>query len=220
MHFTTALTIVSAFVAQVVFGWHIAQGTAEGVYSVEVFDNGTEHHVRLRDLPNHAIPRAARSRYASRPPRHASVLDRGTDDTNEWCTRADQPCPWSVGCYLNEGPRFLDPRECDLANAGIDAQCGNGAIVTHNKDFYSIAGCSVAYVCHFWGEKGGDDGTCTADERKLTSKMITDKCGLYIPGSATQMRYYPGEKLQYNMTYGYEAYCTSWGHDFCGRGTG
>lgn len=128
------------------------------------------------------------------------------------------PCPWNLACYLNEGPLFLDPAECDRANAGIDAQCGSGTEVRHDKDFYSVARCSVAYVCQFGGSKGWDDSTCTAAERQQTSRLITDKCGLYIPGSATQVRFVAGSKLAFNMTYGYKAYCTSWGHDFCARG--
>ncbi|KAH8905010.1 hypothetical protein BR93DRAFT_939058 [Coniochaeta sp. PMI_546] len=218
MHFKTTVTCLSAFVAQLVVGWHIEKGTPEGVYSVQVFDNGTEHHVCMRDLPNVVVPRAAGARYANGR-RYASAEGRSVRHTSKDCLREDQPCPWNLACYFNEGPRFIAPDECDRANAGIDAQCGDGAVVHHHKDFYSIAGCSVAYVCHFGGSKGADDGTCTAAERVLTSKLITDRCGLYIPGSATQMRYHDGSRLYYNMTYGYEAYCTSWGHEFCARGT-
>ncbi|KAB5522035.1 hypothetical protein GE09DRAFT_1154924 [Coniochaeta sp. 2T2.1] len=222
MQLKTTLALVAALAAQVAMCWSIPKGTAPGVYSVEVFDNGTEHHVFLSHLPNvTTTPRSG--------PRHISARFLPSRDTagapKDCKSRDDEPCPRHTECYLREGPAFISPDETDSANAGIDAQCGDGATVGHGKDLYSVDTCSVAYVCNMGGSRDWD-GTCTAAERRKTSEMITKKCGAYIPGSSTQTRWMPpaldskveGTSRTYQMMYGYEAYCTSFGHDFCGRG--
>jgi hypothetical protein len=185
-------------------GWHIPAGQPDGVYSVQVFENGTELHTRIGDLPS-----------------WASVVQRldSTSDGDSSFPDAD----WAANCYPEEGLEDLDHRTCDIANAALDDQCGAGKGVRNGYNFYAISECVVAYFCHFWSTYS-EDAFCYATERRAVSKFITSECGWYKPGSAWRTVYPDTETSQpwrhCDVSYGYESYCTAKGHNFCGAGTG
>lgn len=168
--------------------------------------NGTELHNRIGDLPS----------WASLAQTPNSTIPNGNSSFPD----AD----WAANCYPEEGLQDLDHRTCDLANAGLDKQCGAGAPVGNGHSFYTISECVVAYFCHFWSTYG-EDAFCYARERREVSALITKECGRYKPGSAWRTVYPDTENVQpwppwrtYDVSYGYESYCTAKGHNFCGWG--
>ena len=100
------------------------------------------------------------------------------------------------------GGDSLDHGQTDHANSALDRQCGSGLVVG-SRDIYSISGCTVAYYCNF-----SDFGVCTAQQRGLASKGITNWCGSYRSGWTTGT----------SQSYGYEDFCKWPGSHFCGRG--
>jgi hypothetical protein len=121
-----------------------------------------------------------RHRVASR----LALTPRGTGsrpDTDP-ATNLYPDSKWEKKCWTKEPE--LDRQDCDDANDALDFQCGDGAEVENNRIFYSIAGSVVAYFCHFRSWTLVEPAICSKDERRQTSRLITDKCGWYQPGSA------------------------------------
>lgn len=79
------------------------------------------------------------------------------------------------------------------------------------QDYYSIAGCMVAYFCIF---SNTAPLGCTAADRQSTSAKNTSQCGCYKCGWATSHTV-QGNDL---ASYGYEDFCKWPGSHFCGHG--
>lgn len=69
-------------------------------------------------------------------------------------------------------------------------------------NFYSIAGCTVAYACNF----AGNAQQCYASARQAASVGITATCGAYRSGWLVSQGG--------SISYGYEDHCRV-GNNFC-----
>ncbi|KAB5549897.1 hypothetical protein GE09DRAFT_1241637 [Coniochaeta sp. 2T2.1] len=203
----------SAFIlATTAASFIIPDNTTDGVYAVRRLDDGTEEHIRVGDLPSQAEIEAFRARrrggggFAIRGAAvHSSpdLASKPAADCGGWrCPDWDGP-----RCYPEEGTQDLDHRTTDAANAALDRQSG---WIEHGMSFYSISECVVAYACN----SGGTSWAFSRDDHGVACARITGGCGWYKPGSV----HYHNDKDGIGKDYGYESYCTSKGHDFCGHG--
>ncbi|OIW34375.1 hypothetical protein CONLIGDRAFT_709715 [Coniochaeta ligniaria NRRL 30616] len=207
MYIFSIIALLIAFTAHLTTGWHIPPNQPNGLYSVVVLPNGTEQHTFIAPLPSWASA--------------TQILNSSTPDIPAGNTSFPDD-EWATNCYTEEGLQDLDHRTCDLANAALDFQCDGGKAVRNGYNFYSISECVVAYFCHFWSTYS-EDAFCFARERREVSALITKDCGWYKPGSAWRTVYPDTESERwrhYDVSYGYESYCTAKGHDFCFGGTG
>jgi hypothetical protein len=94
----------------------------------------------------------------------------------------------------------LSHGDTDTANNYLDGQCGGGAYVRQGYDFYSIYGCTVAYMCN-----NGLGMDCYASQRQRDSALITAACGWYAPGYDSEW----SDGSVYGCYYGYEDFCSS-----------
>lgn len=151
-----------------VSGFTIPADQPDGVYEVSIDSNGEYVHTKVAD-PTDIAPEntvVQRSRITKR-----SGLDQ------IYCFNQD---------VLNSG-------DTDAANANLDSQCGpNGHGVGSHLSVYAKRGGTVAYCCN----NRSQGNTCYASTRQQASRLITDKCGRYVPGAA----YDSGAHL----TYGYQ----------------
>ncbi|KAI1322496.1 hypothetical protein F5Y16DRAFT_415941 [Xylariaceae sp. FL0255] len=155
-------------------GFTLPEGQADGVYQVHYDANNTAVFTWLRGPVNQAPD----------PGKLRSVHARDYD---------------TVEC----GGYTLISDDTNKAVEALKAQCNPGA-VTSGRDFYSISGTSVAYVCDF------GDSAIVCQEFQLTNSFakITGACGSYTAGWET----FQTEAYWYSIGYEYNE------TNFCGRG--
>ncbi|KAK4215833.1 hypothetical protein QBC37DRAFT_371563 [Rhypophila decipiens] len=162
-------------------------GTANGVYSVHLDANGTAIHTLLAP----ALSGEELAQLSSREPaRLSSALSRIT---------ARQVS--AGGCHTYE----LDHGSTDIAVESLKNQCTPVGAVNGNRNFYSIYGTTVAYICNM----NKDAWTCQRHEVEAAYAAITSFCGWYKAGWRNEER--PGKGW---ASTGYELT----GSNFCGRG--
>lgn len=135
-------------------------------------------------------------------------------------TKKTRQVPGDYGNSIGCGGYYLDVANTNAANGALDAQCGNGAYVGGGLDFYSIAGCTVAYFCNqsevlcdvFWCWA---PTYCYAFERQDAANAINAKCGGF--GAGWDNFVWNGGYDRAGQ-YGWENICDQ-GKNFCGRGT-
>ncbi|KAH8904034.1 hypothetical protein BR93DRAFT_940196 [Coniochaeta sp. PMI_546] len=194
MRFHNNIAIALACTAWVV----IPRTIASGVYAVAVI-NGTEDGdpIRLGDLA------------ASAPP--SLFLARNPHNLRKRWNKPD--------CYPFEGTQDLDHHTTDQTKAGIMAQCGAGHYVKPGYNYYSISGCVVSYFCHWKvSTRNYYDARCTEHDTVQSFAEIDRVCGAYKPGQRREVVLKDLNREGYDIAYGVESYCTSWGHNFCGMG--
>ncbi|KAK3692982.1 hypothetical protein B0T22DRAFT_475833 [Podospora appendiculata] len=191
----------ATLLASVAIAFTIPDGQPDGTYQVSIV-NGKEVHtlITLADnqRPRHNISDVAHS---------AKFARRGAAGEDYLVERQISGGNNAISC----GGGALNHGDTDAANTALDRQCGSGANVGGGRDFYSIAGCTVAYFCNFRNYAD----MCFASERVATSAAITSNCGWYVTGWDTFSS--SGGGGRYN-SYGYENFCGT-GSNFCGRGT-
>ncbi|ERT03027.1 hypothetical protein HMPREF1624_01331 [Sporothrix schenckii ATCC 58251] len=112
--------------------------------------------------------------------------------------------PNRIQCFNQH--MVLNAANTDAANNALDVQCGSYLGVDGNKSIYSKSGCVVAYYCNW------NSNSCDVPTRQLFSAKITDRCGRYIPGTATF-----DDQQRTHFAYGYRDVCEPQsGDDFCG----
>jgi len=139
--------------------WTIPKDQAEGVYRVHVDGSGVEKHYNPND---HTLPTrdlVASAKFADARAANRRQIGGGTNE---------------ISC----GGYEMNHDNTDGAVHALDAQCGRGADVGGNLDFYSIVGC---VVCDFCNYNFGSD-VCFATERSAFTNAITDRCGSYWAG--------------------------------------
>ncbi|OIW25785.1 hypothetical protein CONLIGDRAFT_708557 [Coniochaeta ligniaria NRRL 30616] len=199
MRFHTTIGIVLAFTARAA----IPRDIAPGLYAVEVV-NGTEvgDPIRLDDLPDSDPFNTSGTPYP--------LFPRGRKSFDKRWYKPD--------CYPFEGTEDLDHPTADAAKADLMAQCGDGHWLKPGHSYYAIKGCVAAYFCHWWGKNKyyHHDARCTSHDAAASFQEIDNTCGTYKPGQRREDGGSGGNR--WDIAYGVESYCTSWGHDFCGWG--
>ncbi|KAK3689525.1 hypothetical protein B0T22DRAFT_173389 [Podospora appendiculata] len=199
MLFTQALLGV-AFVSTAAMAFVLPEGLADGSYIAYI--NSSGHEVHELFSPSLAARLAASSDAASARPRAAPpiVNSRGTS-VNPHSRRAIQSY-WELwcGCGFN-----LNHANTDKAVQGIKKQCAayagnNACTMAHDNAWYTISNDVVAFLCY--------GGSTTVSRITTAFSKITEKCGLYIAGSALFE-----EGLWYELVHGYMRYSS--GLDFC-----
>lgn len=215
MRFSTAAAFLGAALGSA-NAFLIPEGQPSGVYSVEVDENGTEHHVRVGDVATQADLLSANGTASPATRRRSSHERRWVDGV---------PRHWTAECYPEEiapAGQDMDHGSFLRATAALDAQMppGKQTVVRRGNHLYSIDECVVAYFCGFanpafwWG-----DITVTVHDRKWNWDLIDEKCGLWHPGSSHVLIVTKGSHYTH-IAYGREVYCTAKGHNFCSSGTG
>lgn len=166
-------------------GFTVPKGQPNGVYSVSYDTNGTAIHTLIAE-PLTDQEFASHQAAAARAPHARALQSRQSDST-------------SCGGY------GLNPGDTDRANAGLGVQCTPGA-VSIGRDFYSIWGSVVSYVCNY----GSTGWVCWASDLSADYVRITQTCGNYNAG--WRVRWLSGST---GAQSGYEGS----GARFCGRGT-
>lgn len=123
---------------------------------------------------------------------------------------ADEQPEDHTSCLPAQG--YLDELDTDIVNASLDDWCGSGKSLKNGYHAYAISGCTVGYYCHTHNPYDSEDSTCYADERRRTSQLISDRCGLYRPGFSSRELF---PHFGYEEVYGYENHCTIQGRCFC-----
>ena len=166
----------------------IPAGQKDGVYSVSIDASGSEVHTLLSLTGNSNM----------------DFMPRDINSSTEHALEPRQHGGYKTFC----GGYPLNHVQTDAANQALDKQCGAGANVEKDKNFYSTSGCTVAYFCNFDDDHGD---TCFADEREAITKSIFEQCGKYAAGWAIV-----DFKTRKNQ-YGVENLCGR-GGNFCRRG--
>jgi hypothetical protein len=205
--------VLSVILATGVTSFIIPEHAANGVYSFcdphpclnDICRRTEGVHARIGDLPSPAEVEAFKSRpnRFRRASRHGSLMSKR--NTTGWSPKAT--------CHPEEGTEDLDHQSTNAANAALDIRSGDDWVQS-GCDFYAISDCVVAYTCNL----GGDDWRYDAGEHKWAIERITYDCGAYKPGTVTQ-KDVDIASVDIWKEIGYESYCTSMGHNFCGRGT-
>lgn len=205
--------------------FHIPEGAADGVYSVYTDkETGEETHTLLKANPGPHVNR------------DIPVSDFVPS------TKKRRQVPGDYGNSIGCGGYYLNVADTNSANGALDAQyvpfpilivltirsatdtgyfrCGNGANVGGGLDFYSIAGCTVAYFCNQSEIQCGNfwcwaSTYCYAFERQDAANAINGKCGGF--GAGWDNFVWDGGYARAGQ-YGWESICDQ-GRNFCGRGT-
>ncbi|KPM46540.1 hypothetical protein AK830_g60 [Neonectria ditissima] len=148
---TSALLLLLPAFAQ---AFTLPSGLTDGVYTVDVNEDGTEIHKRL---PDDNMIRDVVEGTAS--------LEKRTPTTKQfWC-----------GCAFP-----LDHTNCDLATADLKNQVTPAKTLKNN--YYSIRGNVVAFVCNPYTTWGGY--YTDAEYLGLIFSDISSRCGQYIAGTS------------------------------------
>ncbi|KAL9075703.1 MAG: hypothetical protein Q9161_001455 [Pseudevernia consocians] len=191
-----SIALFAAGVTAANSGWTIPEGQPNGVYSVSVDSSGKATHTFIRDLiaPDH-IEAPSKER-------------RALGNSAKLNIERDLNGPYSITC----GGYEMDRGDCDGAVANLKNQCGGGASVGGNLDYYAIDNSVVAYFCNF--NSGATN--CYFFDAADAYQLITGTCGLYQAGWDSLTAYYAPNGGPNYVSYGYE---NLGGNDFCGRGT-
>jgi hypothetical protein len=165
-------------------GFIIPPNQPDGVYMVTYDSNSTEIHTPV-NIGN-------RTSFLASSAKWKGVGKREID-------------PFTIKCEKYD----LDPCETDQAVEALDKQCGYGALVKKQHNFYSISGCTVAYYCNL----SQGFSACSAIQRRVATEAITQTCGQYKAGWTESILFF-----DYNYRWGYENVCNQ-GKDFCLGGT-
>ncbi|KAJ7465394.1 hypothetical protein B0H11DRAFT_2049823 [Mycena galericulata] len=164
-----------------------------GVYMVTYNVDGTETHSLLSLTETNGTVPAATARSAT-PSAKFGASKRQIPGGNN-----------AISC----GGYELNHGDTDAAYNALGQQCGGGASVQSGRDFYSIAGCTVAYFCNY----GAYADTCFQYEWvNVIQNAVTPDCGSYWAGWD---QFYSSARQN---QYGYEDVCGA-GGNYCGRGT-
>ncbi|KAM0229911.1 hypothetical protein ACHAPO_009633 [Fusarium lateritium] len=159
MRFSTSLLL--ALVPLCSYAYTLPAGLSDGVYTVDVDEDGTEIHKRLPDIE----ARAVIEEIDVKADEGASRLEKRFPTTRQfWC-----------GCAFP-----LDHQNCDLAVADLKNQVTPGKSVKNN--YYSIKGNVVAFVCRPYTTYGGY--YTDAEYLGLIFRDISSTCGQYIAGTS------------------------------------
>lgn len=191
-----SIALFAAGVTAASSGWTIPEGQPNGVYSVSVDSSGKATHTFIRDLiaPDHIeAPNKER---------------RALGNSAKLNIERDLNGPYTITC----GGYEMDQGDCDGAVANLKNQCGGGATVGGNLDYYAIDNSVVAYFCNF--NSGATN--CYFFDAADAYQLITGSCGLYQAGWDSLTAYYAPNGGPNYVSYGYENFG---GNDFCGRGT-
>jgi hypothetical protein len=157
--YSPAYLILLFTVTAIAAGFTVPKDQPDGVYSVS-YENGTDVHTLIAPAVSQAEVAhitAARDRQIRS---QKSRLDaRQYDDTS--CS----------------GYEMKDHGACDAAVEALKNQCNPGAINT-GKDFYSISGDVVAFLCNM----GKNAWVCRRNDITDDYAWITKVCGWYISG--------------------------------------
>jgi hypothetical protein len=140
-------------------GFTIPANQPDGVYVVDFNNDGEAVHTLIGPALNQTeVAQLAARDKAMKPSRIHATRDAAVN---------------AITC----GGYELDHISTDAAVEALKGQCGPGAI-NDGKDFYSIAGSTVAYVCNF----ASNPWICYRDELTDTYQQITNFCGWYQAG--------------------------------------
>lgn len=162
--------------------WTVPAGQPNGVYSVYTNDAGVSEHTLIKLITE------------------TNTATRLTTRSAKFYPKRDNTGTNSITC----SGYSLSNSDTGNAASELEAQCGNGAFVGGNRDFYSVVGGTVVYYCNFVGSTN----QCFSSEALDSFSRITSECGLNNAGFDT----IPDR----GDSYGYEGT----GAKFCGRGTG
>lgn len=165
-----------------------------------------EVHTRIGDLPSPAEVEAFMSRLARVKRDFAGRSSAYKRNTANWDSKAK--------CHTEEGLEDLDHQSTDTANAALDVRSGTDWVQA-GCNFYAISDCVVAYMCN----EGGDNWRYSSADHKYAIERITYDCGAYKPGTIDYKHMDVAAFHDTRKSIGYESYCTSYGHSFCGSGT-
>jgi len=183
MHFFNSILVFVGTTAAV--GFTVSKDQPDGVYQVEYAPQGRQIHTTLD--PTLLLPAV-----------NSSKAEESESGVTIPQPRTNQVKPARVyGCDNLD----LSHDDTDRAVEALKFQCNPGS-VNGNRDFYSVQGNTVAYICNY--NKGSM--VCTSDQLGDTYLAITTLCGQYKSGWAKF------QELGYQM--GYEERDAN----FCGRG--
>ncbi|KAJ7035491.1 hypothetical protein C8F04DRAFT_530881 [Mycena alexandri] len=184
--------LLSLFVSAVVC-FTVPTNQPAGVYMVTYNADGTETHSLLSLTETNVTVPAATARSVSPSAKFGASKRQIGGGTN---------AIFCGGYELNHG-------DTDAAYNALGQQCGGGASVLGGRDFYSIAGCTVAYFCNY---RGTADTCFQYEWVNVIQNAITPTCGSYWAGWDQF-----NSQARQNQ-YGYENLCGA-GNNYCGRGT-
>jgi hypothetical protein len=182
MHLFKSIVLCAANIAAL--GFTIPEGQADGVYSVSYNAEGLPiHHFISGAVKGSVSPYVSERELSGKSFLHA----RRTDARK--CEGHD-----------------LDHGSTDGAVEALKQQCDPAGGIGGGRDFYSVSGSTVAYICNY----NSASVVCTRNLLTDSYSAITSACGLYRSG----WRDLTGNGYRYSI--GYEPF----GNNFYGRGTG
>jgi len=175
--------LLLAMSAATISAFKIPAGQPDGVYRVDVNEDGTDNHTFL--LPpttaDDVQSTIARSIHNSKAPISRIQRDLTFPETNT-----------CQGYALNKADN-------DAAFNGLSKICGEGIITTTAKGTYSISGDVVVYWCNYPTQacNGCTPGqTCSPTDASVSlQQYLTDACGSYYAGWTSWVREAYGQDL-------------------------
>jgi len=186
MHLLIPTAAFAATAAAV--GFTIPEGQPEGVYMVSYNDQDEPIHEFISSLEVEGGSSIA--------PDNSTEIDVILEEEKE-----DMEVKRSLYHRLHR--RESDDRNCggndldhntDTVVEALKRQCDPAGAIAGGKDFYSIIGSTVAYVCNFKFHK---PLACWRDQLTASFTAITEACGSYRSG----WRILKGEDYYYSIGY-------------------
>lgn len=155
-----SIALLGAVASQAATAFKIPDGAADGVYAASYSDgDGSEVYEYLQDLGGISSRTSPMiSRYEHLVPSTLTKRDRA------WC-----------GCGIG-----MDHYDCDAATHCLESFLGSGHIIDPFKALACKYGSVVAFMC----EHQDEIRRLTSGDATYSFQVVTQKCGLYIAGTA------------------------------------